>query len=53
VANASKDLGYYYTMTDELGVEMSVASAVHALYAGVEDPDMTMPDLIRLLEIRS
>lgn len=50
VANASKDLGYYHAMTEELGVEGSVAGAVHALYAGVEDQSMAVPELIRALQ---
>lgn len=50
VANASKDLGYYHAMTDELGVARGVAGAVHALYAGVEDQSLAVPELIRLLE---
>ena len=53
VANASKDLGYYHAMTDELGVARGVAEAVHALYSGVEDQGMAVPELIGLLEKRS
>ncbi|WP_018917008.1 NAD(P)-dependent oxidoreductase [Vreelandella zhanjiangensis] len=53
VANAHKDLGYYHTMTDELNTTRSVAGAVAALYAGVEDQTMAVPELIRLLETRN
>ena len=52
VANASKDLGYYHTMTDELGVERGVAAAVHALYQSIDDPALTVPEVIGELERR-
>ncbi|WP_280552910.1 NAD(P)-dependent oxidoreductase [Halomonas sp. 25-S5] len=50
VANASKDLGYYHAMTDELGAGRRVAEAVEALYAGIDDQGLTVPDVIRVLE---
>ncbi|MDN3556196.1 NAD(P)-dependent oxidoreductase [Halomonas maura] len=49
VANASKDLGYYHAMTDELGAARGIASAVEGLYAGIEDRQAHVPELIRLL----
>jgi 3-hydroxyisobutyrate dehydrogenase-like beta-hydroxyacid dehydrogenase len=52
VANASKDLGYYHTMTSELGVERGVAGAVHALYASIEDNTLAVPEVIGVLERR-
>ncbi|MCH4562734.1 NAD(P)-dependent oxidoreductase [Halomonas sp. EGI 63088] len=50
VANASKDIGYYHAMTDELGVARGVASAVRDLYAGIEDQALAVPEIIRVLE---
>lgn len=50
VANASKDLGYYQAMTDELGVSRDVAAAVHGLYSGVADQTLAVPELIRVLQ---
>ncbi|GHE23026.1 NAD(P)-dependent oxidoreductase [Halomonas urumqiensis] len=50
VANASKDLGYYHAMTDELGVARGVAAAVHALYSGIEDDSLAVPEVIRVLQ---
>lgn len=50
IANASKDLGYYQTMTDELDVARELASAVKAVYAGVEDQSLAVPELVRVLE---
>ncbi|MDR9439435.1 MAG: NAD(P)-dependent oxidoreductase, partial [Halomonas sp.] len=50
VANASKDLGYYHAMTDELGAGRRVAEAVEALYAGIDDQSLTVPEIIRVLE---
>ncbi|MGP9568027.1 NAD(P)-dependent oxidoreductase [Halomonas sp. AOP5-B2-8] len=52
VANASKDLGYYHTMTDDLGVEGGVAAAVHSLYTSVEDQSLSIPELIGVLAKR-
>ncbi|MDI5934396.1 NAD(P)-dependent oxidoreductase [Halomonas kalidii] len=52
VANASKDIGYYHAMTDELGVARGVASAVRELYAGIEDQALAVPEVIRVLERR-
>ncbi len=52
VANASKDLGYYHTMTNELGVERGVAGAVHALYSSVDDTTLAVPEMIGVLEQR-
>jgi len=49
VANATKDLGYYRAMTDELGARRLVAEAVEALYAGIDDQDLTVPEIIRVL----
>ncbi|WP_447044598.1 NAD(P)-dependent oxidoreductase [Vreelandella sp. H-I2] len=49
VANASKDLDYYHTMTSELGVERGVAGAVHALYTSIEDSKMSVPEIIGVL----
>lgn len=46
VANASKDLGYYHIMTDELGVERGVAGAVHALYKSIDDSSLVVPEVI-------
>src|SRR5690554_2125541 len=48
IANASKDLGYYQTMTDELDVARELASAVKAVYAGVEDQSLAVPELVRV-----
>ncbi|MCL7941813.1 NAD(P)-dependent oxidoreductase [Halomonas sp. ATCH28] len=50
VANASKDLGYYRAMVDELGARRQVAEAVEALYAGIDDQGLTVPEVIRVLE---
>ena len=52
VANASKDLGYYHTMTNELGVERGVAGAVHALYSSIDDTTLAVPEMIGVLEQR-
>lgn len=52
VANASKDLGYYHTMTHELGVERGVAGAIHALYSSIDDSTLAVPELISVLEQR-
>ncbi|WP_339935111.1 NAD(P)-dependent oxidoreductase [Vreelandella glaciei] len=52
VANASKDLGYYHTMTNELGVERGVAGAVHALYTSIDDSSLAVPEVIGVLESR-
>lgn len=52
VANASKDLGYYHTMTNELGVERGVARAVHALYSSIDDSTLAVPEVIGILEQR-
>lgn len=52
VANASKDLGYYHTMTTELGVEGCIAGAVSHLYHSVEDQSLSIPELIGVLEQR-
>lgn len=49
VANASKDLGYYHTMTHELGVERGVAGAIHALYSSIDDSTLAVPELISVL----
>lgn len=50
VANASKDLGYYHAMTEQLGVSDGVAAAVHNLYAGIEDQGVSVPEVIRVLQ---
>ncbi|SFU72358.1 NAD(P)-dependent oxidoreductase [Halomonas korlensis] len=50
VANASKDLGYYHAMTEQLGVSDGVAAAVHDLYAGIEDQGVSVPEVIRVLQ---
>lgn len=50
VANASKDIGYYHAMTDELGVPRGLASAVRDLYASVGDQTLSVPEVIRVLE---
>lgn len=50
VANASKDLGYYRTMADKLGAQCGVAEAVEALYRSVNDPELTVPELIDVLK---
>ncbi|MGO1913521.1 MAG: NAD-binding protein, partial [Halomonadaceae bacterium] len=52
VANASKDLGYYHAMTNELGVERGVAGAVHALYSSIDDTTLAVPEVIGVLEQR-
>ncbi len=52
VANASKDLGYYQTMTEDLAVEGGIAEAVHNLYTSVEDQSLPIPALIGVLERR-
>ena len=53
VANATKDLGYYHTMTNELGVERGVAEAVHALYTSIDDTTAAVPEVIGVLEKRT
>jgi 3-hydroxyisobutyrate dehydrogenase-like beta-hydroxyacid dehydrogenase len=53
VANAGKDLGYYAAMSEALGTPHGVASAVEALYAGIEDPGLSVPEVIRVLEGRA
>lgn len=50
VANASKDLGYYHAMTEQLGVSDGVAAAVHDLYTGIEDQGVSVPEVIRVLQ---
>ncbi|MDX1466440.1 MAG: NAD(P)-dependent oxidoreductase [Halomonas sp.] len=50
VANATKDLGYYRAMTDELGASGDLARAVEGLYAGIADQDRMVPELIALLQ---
>jgi 3-hydroxyisobutyrate dehydrogenase-like beta-hydroxyacid dehydrogenase len=52
VANASKDLGYYHTMTEDLAVEGGIAEAVRNLYKSVEDQSLPIPALIGVLERR-
>ncbi|WP_249977341.1 NAD(P)-dependent oxidoreductase [Vreelandella olivaria] len=52
LANASKDLGYYQTMADELAVEGGVAQAVSSLYDSVDDQCLLIPELIGVLERR-
>jgi len=52
VANASKDLGYYHTMTEDLAVEGGIAEAVRNLYTSVEDQNLPIPALIGVLERR-
>ncbi len=52
VANASKDLGYYHTMTEDLAVEGGIAEAVRNLYQSVEDQNLPIPALISVLERR-
>lgn len=52
VANASKDLGYYHTMTEDLAVEGGIAEAVRNLYKSVEDQSLPIPALIGVLEQR-
>ncbi|MCA8862962.1 MULTISPECIES: NAD(P)-dependent oxidoreductase [unclassified Halomonas] len=52
VANASKDLGYYHTMTEDLAVEGGIAEAVRNLYESVEDQNLPIPALIGVLERR-
>ncbi|MGP9764206.1 NAD(P)-dependent oxidoreductase [Halomonas sp. AOP13-D3-9] len=52
VANASKDLGYYHTMTEDLAVEGGIAEAVRNLYRSVEDQSLPIPALIGVLERR-
>jgi len=50
VANASKDIGYYHAMTDELGVARGVAAGVRDLYAAIEDQGLSIPEVIDVLE---
>ncbi|MEQ6917771.1 NAD(P)-dependent oxidoreductase [Halomonas aquatica] len=50
VANATKDLGYYRAMTDELGACHDVAQAVEGLYAGIDDQDRMVPEIIAILQ---
>ncbi len=50
VANASKDIGYYHAMTDELGVARGVATGVRDLYATIEDQGLSVPEVIGVLE---
>lgn len=52
VANASKDLGYYHTMTEDLAAEGGIAEAVRNLYTSVEDQSLPIPALIGVLERR-
>ena len=52
VANASKDLGYYHTMTEDLAVEGGIAEAVRNLDTSVEDQSLPIPALIGVLERR-
>jgi 3-hydroxyisobutyrate dehydrogenase-like beta-hydroxyacid dehydrogenase len=52
VANASKDLGYYHTMTHDLAVEGSIAAAVRDLYQSVEEQQLSIPEVIGVLERR-
>ena len=52
VANASKDLGYYHPMTEDLAVEGGIAEAVRNLYKSVEDQSLPIPALIGVLERR-
>lgn len=49
IANASKDLGYYHAMTNELGVERGVAGAVHELYSSIGDSTLAVPEMIGVL----
>jgi 3-hydroxyisobutyrate dehydrogenase-like beta-hydroxyacid dehydrogenase len=49
VANASKDIGYYCSMTQDLGSENSIADAIGELYASVHDQRVSVPEVIRLL----
>src|SRR5699024_3452899 len=49
VANATKDLGYYHKMTGALGTHRGIAEAVEALYRGVDQQDLLVPELIGLL----
>ena len=49
VANASKDIGYYRAMTQDLESENGIADAVGELYASVHDQGASVPELIRLL----
>ncbi|WP_372612683.1 NAD(P)-dependent oxidoreductase [Halomonas sp.] len=50
VANASKDIGYYHAMTDELGVARGVATGVRDLYAAIDDQGLSVPEVIGVLE---
>lgn len=50
VANASKDLGYYQAMAEELGAADTVSRAVQARFAGVATTELSVPELIRVLE---
>ncbi|SEL86801.1 NAD(P)-dependent oxidoreductase [Halomonas daqiaonensis] len=50
VANASKDIGYYHAMTDQLGVARGVATGVRDLYAAIEDQGLSVPEVIGVLE---
>ncbi len=52
IANASKDLGYYHTMTHDLAVEGGIAKVVRDLYQSVEDQQLSIPELIGVLERR-
>ena len=52
VANASKDLGYYHTMTHDLAVEGSIAAAVRDLYQSVDEQQLSIPEVIGVLERR-
>ncbi|NWN81683.1 MAG: NAD(P)-dependent oxidoreductase [Halomonas sp.] len=49
VANATKDLGYYHTMTDALGAQRDVAEAVVGLYRSIDQQDLLVPELIDVL----
>lgn len=52
VANGLKDIGYYHTMTEDLGARRGVADAVLALYQSISDSghaDRPVPELVGLL----
>lgn len=52
IANASKDVGYYRDMLEDLKSASAIADTVGELYRSIDDQDATVPELIRLLQTR-
>ncbi|AXS83328.1 NAD(P)-dependent oxidoreductase [Marinobacter sp. Arc7-DN-1] len=51
VANANKDIGYYRAMVQKLGSAKGISDAVGELYASIDDQRVSVPELIRLLNV--